>query len=357
MKEAATKNPVDLLKESEQAKKDGVLDAFVQKYLVAAEQAAAKAAAEAARREELEKAMEEINNELGSLGIEPGLPISDLLDKLNQSTKLKTILQDKVNKELDKVKDKPGSSIILEHKLIKLLLEELEKPEDNNLGILIYLGYECLYDINYNNNPVAIAIIGLLRNVVGMIYFKNRSYLKNYDIKNKNGDNINIGLSLKSLLKDQIIFEGFSDEMKNAVKDFVDSKREEDPEIFIKIVKGQSYDFFEAWINGKRIDHTVKDFLEDDLSEIVPMTTDSEGEGKVFKISTYDSNNNFLKSHRVNRLGQMLGGSKDLLDVNEYVNRSQLDDNNIYGTNKFFGWNVNKKGQRIDDNGNIKYLK
>ena len=295
--------------------------------------------------------MEEINNELGSLGVEPGLPISELLDKLNESEKLKTILQDTVNKELDKIKNKPGSSLILEHKLVKLLLEELDKPGENNLGILIYLGYECLYDINYNNNPLAIAIIGLLQNVVGVKYLKNKSYLINYDIKNKNGDdNINIGNSLQKLLKDEIIFEGFSDDMKNAVKDFIDSKKEEDPEIFIKTVKGQSYDFFEAWINGKRTDHS-----EDDLSEIVPMT-DSEGEGKVFKISTYDSNNNFLKSHRVNRLGQMLGGSKDLLDVNEYVNRSELDDNNIYGTNKFFGWNVNKKGQRIDDNGNIKYL-
>ena len=63
-----------------------------------------------------------------------------------------------------------------------------------------------------------------------------------------------------------------------------------------------------------------------------------------------------------------IGLNRNLIDGKMYedlgsilfsLNRGvpKLDDNNIYGTNKFFGWNVNKKGERIDDNGNIKYFK
>ena len=58
MKEAAKKKPVELLRESEQAKKDEVLDAFVQKYLDAAAEAAAKAAEAAAEAQAAEAAAE-----------------------------------------------------------------------------------------------------------------------------------------------------------------------------------------------------------------------------------------------------------------------------------------------------------
>ena len=278
------------------------------------------------------------------------MKIDELMDTLNSNVEAKQELSDMFNSLLEEHGDKLETAGILNYKLVEKLKEEINNPDENNLGVILFLIYECLFDVNYENNPSANILIETALKFGNITLMKYKSELDNFELKSKNEGTILWDNNIRSIL--DVIKNNLSDEMNTEIKNFIDNQ---DQELFTQTVFGNSYDFFKAFIEGKPQNHAQEE--SESLTELL-----AEGEGKIYKVTVFDSDNNILKKHRMNKYGQMIGGSKELLNVEEYAIKKIKTDvnyknNNIYGINKYFGWTVNKEGKRIDNDGKIIYLK
>ena len=247
---------------------------------------------------------------------------------------------------------------ILEYKLVEKLKEEINNPDGNNIGVIIFLLYECLYDVNYENSPASSLVLETGLSFGNRIFKKNKNELENFGFKSKDDEDISWGNTIKDVL--DVLRENMSDSMKDEIKIFIEGQ---DPELFTQQVMGKSYDFWKAFISGKEDNHSLDNLAFISGSPVETETETAEAaEGKIYKVTVFDSKNNILKKHKMNKYGQMVGGSKELLNTEEYVIKKIKHDmnyknNNIYGINKYFGWTVNKEGKRIDNSGNFIYLK
>ena len=134
------------------------------------------------------------------------------------------------------------------------------------------------------NNPSANILIETALKFGNITLMKYKSELDNFELKSKNEGTILWDNNIRSIL--DVIKNNLSDEMNTEIKNFIDNQ---DQELFTQTVFGNSYDFFKAFIEGKPENHAQKE--NETLTELL---ADSEGEGKIYKVTVFDSDNNIL---------------------------------------------------------------